>query len=119
MLTTSIHTPTDWSEDIPTRACLHPLFEVTEGIIGGPFPYTGDGSLLGIQTARYYVPATNVVDWPDEVVKLDVDRYMGGFKCVKRVVSKPQVTVEGVNVESLAYEGGVYYMHNYDPDGPG
>lgn len=119
MIPTSIHIPREWSEDISIPECLHPLFEVTEGIIGGPFPYTGSSSLVGIQTARYSVPATNVTDWPDEVVKLDVDPYMGGFKCVKRVVQKPQVTVEGVNVQALAYEGGPYYQHNYDPDGAG
>lgn len=99
MLPTSINIPLIWSPDISIPECLHPAFSVSEPLLVRD-TLTSDEAEREVTRS---VPATNYLDWPDEVVKLNSERYMGGFRCLQRTVPKPQSTVSGVIISQAAW----------------
>jgi len=114
MLTTGIYIDREWSDSISVEACLHPEILVTENIIGGSVPFVAAENPWLIAQARYIAPATPLLDWPDEVVKFEVERSAGGFLCTERVIEKPTGIISGIEILRLPLEDQVYYLSNYN-----
>lgn len=114
MLTTGIYIDREWSDSISVEACLHPEILVTENIIGGSVPFVAAENPSLIAQARYIAPATPLRDWPDEVVKFEVERSAGGFLCTERVIEKPTGIISGIEILRLPLEDQVYYLSNYN-----
>lgn len=114
MLTTGIYIDREWSDSISVEACLHPEILVTENIIGGSVPFVAAENPSLIAQARYIAPATPLLDWPDEVVKFEVERSAGGFLCTERVIEKPTGIISGIEILRLPLEDQVYYLSDYN-----
>ena len=108
MLPSAIIIPRLWSPNISIPECLHPEFVAYEDELVGWKTNTGYTSQLSL--VAYTSPATNVTDWPNQVVKLDAEPFRGGFQCVKRTIYKPSQTVSGIiaRIGTYVYGSGTH-----------
>lgn len=111
---TGIFMDREWSDAISIEKCLHPEIIVTENIIGGSVPFVAAENPSLIAQTRYIEPATPLLDWPDEVVKFDVERRAGGFQCVERTIFKPQGVISGLQILRLPLENEIYVLSDYN-----
>ena len=113
MLPTAIYIKREWNEVINVDPCLHPAITVEEVAAAGLYPWTGFPDTGFYRNINYAVPATNYTDWPQEVVKMEVTPYRGGFKCLKRVIDRPVSTTEGVTITLTPYDEEGYVFTDY------
>lgn len=112
MMATKINIRREWNEAISIEECLHPEILVLEAAIAGLYPFTGFPDSF-LQMINYRQAATNYLDWPDEVVLLDVEPYRGGYMCEKRVVNKPSSVVEGLSISLTPWNNETYIFTDY------
>lgn len=112
MMPTGIYIPRKWSETISIKPCLHPAIVVSEPLVVGPYPFAGMPN-VGIRNVTYRVPATNYTTWPDFVLQLESDRFMGGYRCEQSKIFKPSTVADGTGVSISAYTDETYIFHGY------